>query len=326
MGGLLSEIGRKLAERWFSLLVLPGALYLAVLATAHALGHTHPFDPARLADRIGAWARTPVVGDAGGQAVVLAAVLAGAAAAGLAAQAIGALAERLWLAADWRAWPLPLRRAAEWRVRRRRDRWETAARHYDRQREEAARALALGRRSDPADRHAAHRGMASVSVERPDRPTWCGDRVQAVAVRLDRQYRLDLAAVWPHLWLVLPDAPRTEITAAREALTRATALAAWSLLYLPVAVLWWPAALISVALVVSARSRTRAATETYATLLEAAVRLHGTDLADQLGIDRTGPLTKELGTELARHLRTDPPALSVRTPRRLGEVAGVREP
>ncbi|MFE9611251.1 hypothetical protein [Streptomyces sp. NPDC006012] len=326
MGGFLSELGRKLAERWLSLLVLPGALYLAVLATAHALGHAHPFDPARLAGRIGAWARAPAAGNAGGQAVLLAAGLAGAAAAGLAAQALGTLVERLWLAADWRAWPFPLRRLAKWRVERRQDRWEAAARHYDRQREEAARALALGRWTDPAERHTAHRTLVSVSAERPDRPTWCGDRIQAVAVRLDRQYRLDLAAVWPHLWLVLPDAPRAEITAAREALTRATALAAWSLLYLPVTVMWWPAALISAVLAVSSRARTRAATGTYATLLEAAIRLHGTDLADRLGIDRSGPLTKEFGAELARHLHTDPPARSARTPHQSGRVAGPREP
>ncbi|WP_326770755.1 hypothetical protein OG978_44460 (plasmid) [Streptomyces sp. NBC_01591] len=51
MGGLLSELGKKLAERWFSLLVLPGALYLAVLAVAQTLGHTHPFDALRLAGR-----------------------------------------------------------------------------------------------------------------------------------------------------------------------------------------------------------------------------------------------------------------------------------
>ncbi|MFF1651616.1 hypothetical protein [Streptomyces sp. NPDC058240] len=104
MGVLLSQLGTKLAERWLSLLVLPGALYLAVAATGHTLGHLHPFDLARLTHQITAWARHPAASTVGGQVVLLAAILAGAAAAGLVAQALGLLTERLCLAADWSTW------------------------------------------------------------------------------------------------------------------------------------------------------------------------------------------------------------------------------
>ncbi|URN10988.1 hypothetical protein LUW77_00475 [Streptomyces radiopugnans] len=61
MGGLLSELGKKLAERWLSLLVLPGALYLAVLGTAALLGHGHPFDLRHLTHQVSATAEARTV-------------------------------------------------------------------------------------------------------------------------------------------------------------------------------------------------------------------------------------------------------------------------
>ncbi|MFD7264016.1 hypothetical protein ACFV9H_41190, partial [Streptomyces sp. NPDC059874] len=123
MGSLLSELGKKPAERRLTLLVLPGALYLAVAVTAHTLGHAHALDIGRLIDTITGWAGTRPATTVGGQVVLLAAVRAGAAAVGLAAQAPGSLAEHLVLAAGWRTWPRPLServarrgdaRAAQW--------------------------------------------------------------------------------------------------------------------------------------------------------------------------------------------------------------------
>ncbi|MFF8883155.1 hypothetical protein [Streptomyces flaveolus] len=307
MGGLLTELSKKLAERWVSLLVLPGALYLAVAASSRALGHTHPFDLSRLTDQITTWANHPATGKAGGQVVLLAAVLAGAAAVGLAAQALGSLTERLWLAADWPAWPPPARQLAAWHTARRRRRWATAARTWHQHREGAARALARGRRVDPATRHAAEHAMTRIALEEPARPTWSGDRLNAAALRLDRDHGIDLAHIWPHLWLSLPEEIRTEVTAARQSLTRATALAAWALLYLPLTAWWWPAALITLALALTARIRTRAATDTYALLLEATTRVHARDLTDRLGLDPTGPLAPGTGDALSRCLTPTPP-------------------
>ncbi|MFI9569579.1 hypothetical protein [Streptomyces rishiriensis] len=51
--------------------------------------------------------------------------------------------------------------------------------------------------------------VARVSPEEPHRPTWSGDRMHAVNLRLARD--LDLATVWPALWQLLPDAPRQQI-------------------------------------------------------------------------------------------------------------------
>ncbi|TDC25966.1 hypothetical protein E1265_05560 [Streptomyces sp. 8K308] len=303
---LLSELGSKLAERWLSLLVLPGVLYLAVVAAARELGHARPFDVARLADRIGEVAEHPATETVGGQVVILTAVLAAAAAVGIAARALGSLVERLWLAAEWRSWPRPLRALAARRVRARQRRWSAAHDAWRRLRAEAARARALGRRLPAAERRAARRAMERVAPEYPDRPTWSGDRVHAAAVRVARDQRLDLATVWPHLWLVLPEESRVQLTTARQDLGRATALAAWALLYLPVAAWWWPAALVGLGLAGTGWWRTRAAVAGYAALLEAAVRLHTLDLAQRLGLDVTGRLTAEQCLELNRLLETTP--------------------
>ncbi|QKV90798.1 hypothetical protein HUT19_02790 [Streptomyces sp. NA02950] len=339
MGGLLSELGKKLAERWLSLLVLPGALYLAVLGTAALLGHGHAVDPHQLTERISAAAEARAVGTFGGQVVVLGAVLAGSAGAGLAAQALGSLVERICLGAGWRAWPRPLRAPARLRVERRRQRWTTAAQGYHRLLTEARRARGRGERGDPTARWAAHLAMTRVAAELPDRPTWSGDRIHSVSARLERVHRLDLATVWPYLWLILPEPTRAEISAARQSLYRGSTLTAWALLYLPVAGRWWPAALISLTLALAGRSRTRAAADNYALLLEAAARLHGGELALRLGltsalpgpaappgpavlpgpacppddaddVDGTGPtpLTPDVGDALTRALYVPPPA------------------
>ena len=188
---------------------------------------------------------------------------------------------------------------------RRKLRWNTANAAYLR---EVQKALAPdpANRPDPAVRHRIAHARARIATEQPERPTWSGDRIQAVAVRLDRDYHLDLAALWPPLWLILPDTVRDQIINARTALSRATTLGAWSILYSVLTIWWWPAALLAVIIAATARRRTRAATETYATLLETSARLYSTTLATQLGIEHTGPLTTRLGRTLTHHLHTPP--------------------
>jgi hypothetical protein len=217
------------------------------------------------------------------------------------AQALGSLCERLVLATDWQAWPAPVRRIVGRRVAARRRRWHE---HNDTVQALRRRALSPDPtdRPDPGARQRAAYQRSRVAAEPPERPTWSGDRVQTAAVRLDRDYHLDLFAVWPLLWLVLPDSVRTEITAARAGLSRATILAGWTLLYAPLVWWWWPAALVTAVLALSARSRIRATVDTYAGLVESAARLHATTLAGALGIVHTGPLTPELGDALYRHL------------------------
>ncbi|MFI1030989.1 hypothetical protein [Streptomyces sp. NPDC020951] len=299
MNGLLTELGKKLAERWLTLLVLPGALFLGALAAGRELGHTRWYAlgtlPTRLERHTGSLAASTA-----DLLLLLLAFLLAAAACGLAAQALGSLVERLWLAADWPAWPTATHTVVRRLIARR-------ARLFDRRRAQAGAALAAAGLADP-EADAAHRAAVAGSRLRrvadatPARPTWTGDRLHAVETRLRGDLGLQVAVVWPHLWLHVPDTTRAEITAARESMLRAATLAGWGLLYLAVAALWWPGVLLCGAIMGTAWHRFRAATDGYATLVESAVRLHAQDLARQLGIGRRGPLTLAHGAALSAYL------------------------
>ncbi len=295
MGGFLDELGKKLAERWLALLVVPGLLYLGALTVAYVLGHRHPFGVDQLARRLDAWTTAPTTG---GLVLILLATLLTAAIAGVLAQGLGSLTERVWLAERWQSWPPPLRSLAQARITSRTRRWTTATDTYQHQIDTTSAHLARDGsdpENAPGDLGAARRAVTRIAQEHPTRPTWIGDRVHAVVTRLHRDYQLDLATIWPHLWLTMPDTTRTEITTARESLTRATTLAGWALLYLAVGALWWPGLLLAAAIGATAWRRARTATDTYALLIEAAARLHTTDLATALGIDHTGPLNPHTG-------------------------------
>ncbi|MGK8486978.1 hypothetical protein [Nocardia asiatica] len=281
---------------------MPGAFYLAITVTALTLGHAHALDIGLLTRRITDHAKNPAVTSTGGQVVVLATLLAAAAAVGFVAQSLGTLVERGALAAEWQAWPSPGRYPARWSLTRRQRRWDKANADYLREYQNALAPDPI-MRPDPVLRHRAARKRARISVERPERPTWSGDRIHAAAIRLDRDHHLDLATVWPSLWLVLPDPLREQITTARTALSGATTLAAWSVLYFVLTIWWWPAAPLATVIAATAHHRIGTTADTYATLLESATRLHATTLATQLGIDHTGPLNPQLGHTLTRHLR-----------------------
>lgn len=325
MSGFLGELGKKLAERWLTLLVLPGLLYLAVAAAAHTMGHSHALDVVFLSGRLTAWAKTPAATALGGQVVLLAGILAAAAAAGLVARAAGSAVDCLVLAPGWHTWTRPARAVIAWQVRRRQRAWDDAHATYHRLFDQAAQARRRGRPvPDPAPRHAAHRARDRISAERPDRPTWSGDRLHAVAVRLERDLHLELPGLWPHLWLTLPDRASGQVSTARQDLARATTLAGWAILYLPLTSWWWPAAPLSLAIGLIAWRRTRAAADTYAMLLEAAIRLYLTDLAQQVNLPHTGPATGDLGDTLTHLFHSPPPAPGVEPAADPGETSAAR--
>ncbi|MFD8966701.1 hypothetical protein ACFV0C_17155 [Streptomyces sp. NPDC059568] len=303
MSGLLAELGKSLAERWLSLLVLPGALFLATLSAARQLGHTGWYEVGHLVDRANSNAETLSV-SATGSALLLIVFLLAAAACGVVAQAAGSLLERLWLAADWPQWPAPLRRLAHRRVVRRQQRYRNL-------RDDVGRVLALDHALDRPSRQPLdteldriQRQLSEISDELPHRPTWMGDRIQAVDIRLRRDLGLALAVVWPHLWLHFPESTRSEVTTARAEVSRAAALGGWGLLYLAAGALWWPGLLVTAIVTMTAWHRARTATDSYATLVEAAVRLHVAALARRLGLPHgPGPFTRRLGGELTDRLR-----------------------
>jgi hypothetical protein len=142
-----------------------------------------------------------------------------------------------------------------------------------------------------------------ICLVEPDRPTWMADRMRAAGERVHQAYDLDLTAAWPRLWLCMPEMSRSEVATAQSAFASASRLAGWGLLYLVLAVWWWPAAVIACVTVGTAWQRGRAATAVLAELVESAVDLYGRDLAQALGLPCPDEFTPDHGASLTRMLR-----------------------
>lgn len=285
MSGFLAEIGKKLAERWATLLALPGLLYLAVALSAHTLGWAHPFDVELLSRSIARWAATPAFQSVGGTVLIVAAALLGSAGIGLTAAGLGVLVSYLW--------NLPGRLPPA--------RWLAGSR---RRRSARAKKRADDPRSTPAQVRAAIAAADRLCLVEADRPTWVGDRLRATRVRVETAYGLDLDAVWPRLWLLFGDTTRAEILAAREAYTGAARLMGWAALYLLPAGWWWPSLLIGLGVGVAAWVRARSAAGQLADLLEATVDLHARELATRMGHpDTAAPLSAAEGQALSALIR-----------------------
>ena len=114
-------------------------------------------------------------------------------------------------------------------------------------------------------------------------PTPIGNILRAAERRPIAKYGLDTVAVWPRLWLVLPDATRQELLAARASLDTTVTAAIWGLLFCvftPFTALALPIGLtvatVAVTVVLPARA------QVFGDLIEAAYDLHRTDLYRQL--------------------------------------------
>ncbi|MCI3227195.1 hypothetical protein [Streptomyces sp. NP-1717] len=291
MNQLLVTLGTKLTERWLNLLVLPGALFLGVLAAGTTLGHAHWHDLPRLGEALDDLTARPALDRAGTAAVAVAAVLLLSSALSLAAQFLGSAVESFWLRESRFAFDHHRQRA---RLRA----WERLTRERNAAiRDPAAKAAEI-RRLD--------RARARIGLVPPSRPTWYGDRLQAAGERVEAVYGLDLDAVWPRLWLILAEPAQRQIEAARASFTAAARLGAWSLAYLAVAAWWWPAVLIAAGCALVARSRAHESTEALASLVEAAVDVHGRDLAVLVGLEQAdvpGPLPVDTGDRLSETFR-----------------------
>lgn len=295
MGVFFAELAKKLADRWITLLVLPGTLFTAATWIGIQLRHTHAWDGAKLQRSVSDTAAAVAHQTGGTQAILFAAVLLMTAGIGLAVQVLAGPTRQIWLG----RWSRLLALIYRWRVRRRRTRWH---RHVQRRRELEQ---AHSRDSRTADQqHAidtAAERVNRLALAEPGRPTWMGDRIHAVEQITLNRYGLDLAFTWPRLWLLLPDVARTEITTAHANFAAAVAISTWTWPYLLLATLWWPAALIGTIIGITGWARARAAITDLTTMSEAALDLHGRTLAITLGIAQphsAGPLTITEGEKI----------------------------
>ena len=292
-------MSKKLAERWVTLLVLPGALFLSVSVLAHVQGQRHPFDFARASRWISTLAATPTLARPGGIAIAVVGFLVGAAVVGICVQGIAGLIERLWLAENHQRWPWPLRSLAAHLLTRRRARWQSRWAAYRSERETRAQARAEGRTdvdTEPLSR--AFEKVAQIAIHHPERPTWIGDRINAVSRQLDDEYRLDATTLWPALWLTMPTTSRNDIAQSCQGLSQSASLSAWGVTYLAVSVLSWPLAVVGVVLITSGWRRARRCADEYARLVECAFRLHSAETARSLGIEHDGVLNAQTGWAL----------------------------
>lgn len=300
MGDFFKELAKKLAERWLTLLLIPGALFLVVLGFATRLGHPHAFDYSRL--RMAATDFENYIGksSAGVQIGALIAALLGAAGVGLAVQGLASVTRMVWVG-PWPRLVGPLQRR---RIAARRRRWMSLV--------ERRRALQqsyplASRTSDQQHEidFAAQR-VNQLALAEPGRPTWMGDRIHALTQVALNRYGLDLTFAWPRLWLVFPDTARAEVTNANAAFAAAVATGTWGWPYLILGGLWWPAAIVGTGIGATGWYRARAAIADLNAVSEAALDLYGRDLATALGVaepGRAGPLTVTEGQQVSTLLR-----------------------
>jgi hypothetical protein len=294
MTALLTEIGGRYLDRWATVLVLPGLLYVAGAIAARRVGQSQWHDLGRLAGLVDEQAPPGLL------LVVLILVLA--AAAGLAARAVAALLGRLWFG----PWPAVLRFPARKLTAFRAARWNRAQQAFAAVADQPSESNPKPANGNGPERRAmidaAAQRRNAIALTPPDRPTWMADRLNAVDVRILSWYGLDLVFTWPRLWLILDEAEQGTLRAARATLDAAVALAAWGVLTATLACWWWPAVLLGAALFTIGVRNARTAVDTLAHLTEAAFDLHATDLATRLGFPTTD-LTEATGHQVTRHLR-----------------------
>ncbi|WP_330327857.1 hypothetical protein [Streptomyces pseudovenezuelae] len=283
MNGFLSEVGKKLAERWLSLLALPGMLYLAAVTVAITLGHTHAWNLGELSSQITNWSSSRSFQSVGGTVLIMVTALLGSIAVGLAVGALGTCVEMVWT--------LPGRRGpARWLAERRRSRSRKAKERADLATSEAELAEAIA---------AANR----ICLLEADRPTWIGDRLRVTRLRIAAVYGLDLDSAWARLWLIIPEDTRNELTSARDSFAASTRTTAWGILYVVLAGWWWPALLIGAGILIIGHVRSRSATANLSELIEAVVDLHARELADSIKTAGDTYTNPDVGRQINRFIQ-----------------------
>lgn len=271
--------------------MLPGLLYLGAAGAAAALGHRSGLPVASAARWLtdvlaGAGVPSAAVGGAV-LAALLVALLLAAAGAGLLAQALAALVDRVW-SGQWPRWAAVPERVL---CTRRQERWARAQQAVTDEPDERGRDVLAAARN-------------RIGLEPPVRPTWIGDRFQAADARVWQQYRLDVTFCWPRLWLAVPDPTRQAVRSATEQYAATTTLGGWAVLYLLPGFLWWPAVLAGPVIGFVAWRRGRATAAVLADLVEATFDMHAPALTSVLGLEPSGAeITPATGRRITERFR-----------------------
>lgn len=268
MNALISELGKRLPDRWLVQVFLAGLLWSAAAFIAHDVGHAHALDPRSytMATRD---LSVRLSGSPSSAAAILLRAVALAALAAFAAQAF-ALGVRALSLGQWKGIAAPAARRLT-RIRR-------------------SRAEERARREAPD-----HQPPA---VYLPQRPTWIGDRLRLTDARIHAQYHLRLSLIWSRLWLILDPEIRNEVRSTQSRYEAGFIRTAWSLPYFILAFFSWPYAFISILVAALGWRYTRAATMGFSQMVESVVDIHHSKLAESLGhpITQNGMTTEIAGS------------------------------
>lgn len=117
-------------------------------------------------------------------------------------------------------------------------------------------------------------------------PTSLGNILRAMEARPRHRYGLDAVVCFPHLWSVLPEHTRIDLSAARRQVDDATRLICWSILFLAWTPLAWWAIVPAVAGALIGYRSALASAQGLATLVQAAFDLYRGLLYDAVGAER----------------------------------------
>jgi hypothetical protein len=142
-------------------------------------------------------------------------------------------------------------------------------------------------------------------LQRNGKPaTVIGRTLRQLDQRVQAEYHgLRTALVWPRLWLLLPDSQRSTVEEVAGSINQAALQSGWSVLYLIIGIIWWPALLIGTIQLTVAWASARSATRTYATLIESIIDTSQPVLAGALGIELPhGVITKQEADQINARL------------------------
>jgi hypothetical protein len=123
-------------------------------------------------------------------------------------------------------------------------------------------------------------------------PTRLGNLLAAAPGRVLDKYGMDAARCWPVLWLILPEATRTDVAEARKDLDDCVLWLIWSvllLIWIPLS--WWVLILVVLGAWLSYLATIGAAAR-YGELIDAAYTVHRWLLYDSVGWPRPAPSTE----------------------------------
>lgn len=203
-----------------------------------------------------------------------------------------------WLEGYWPWWLRPARRPLvvwqRWQKQRTGDRWQQL---YSKK---ETHGLTLWETEDLAQIEVRLRYLPE--QDHSLMPTPLGNILRAAEEAPYLRYGLDPVLCWPHLWLILPEQTRNDVSAARNDLNTAVRVVLWGVLFAVVWTYWalWALGGLVVAWI-AYRWALNAAT-IYADLLTATIAIHRFELYQALKWPRPNNPTEE--KQLAAQLNT----------------------